>query len=54
LPRCELRFLDGSVELIRDGLSPLTWESLGTMAGGEAIDANVSRPGTWQNFEMLV
>jgi prepilin-type processing-associated H-X9-DG protein len=42
-----LGFVDGSVRLIGDSISPLTWGSLGTMAGGEAIDANASWPGTW-------
>ncbi len=33
-------FLDGSVHFIKNSVSPQTWWSIATMAGGEVIDAN--------------
>jgi len=32
--------LDGSVKFIKDSISLGTWGALGTMAGGEVIDAS--------------
>jgi prepilin-type processing-associated H-X9-DG protein len=33
-------FLDGSVKFIKDSVSNSTYAALGTMAGGEVIDAS--------------